>query len=200
MRRKEFLITDKKILEDVINKCEWGTLALIDENNSPYQVPVNHIWYDSTLYFHSAMAGKKITLLKKTPKVHFSMVLPLSIIPSYFTDSQKACNATQFFMSVSVSGAAEFVTDLSVKSHVLTTLMQRLQAEGRYQKIDPSDELYEKELKATNLVAIKPDNISGKFKLGQNLNEEKKSHIINELQKRGQPIDLLTVSYMKEFM
>ncbi|MDH5721204.1 MAG: pyridoxamine 5'-phosphate oxidase family protein [Spirochaetia bacterium] len=200
MRRKEFLIKDKKILEDVINKCEWGTLALVDENGFPYQVPVNHIWHKKVLYFHSAMAGKKITLLKKSSKVHFNVVMPLSIIPSYFTDSQKACNATQFFMSVSVSGAAEFVQEISVKSDVLTTLMQRLQADGRYRQIHPSNELYEKELKATNLVAIKPDNMTGKFKLGQNLNEEIKNHIIDELQKRGHPIDLLTASYMKEFM
>ncbi len=200
MRRKEFLITEEKALAEILNQTEWGTLALTEKNGTPYQVPVNHVWFNSSLYFHSAINGKKIKLLKNNEKAHFNAVLPLSIIPSYYTDPEMACNGTQFFLSVSMAGNARFETDPVQKGKVLSALMQKLQAEGGYGAIDPENERYRKELKATALVEIKPQEMAGKFKLGQNLTMETKKHIVNELHKRGKEIDLLTIQWINKYM
>lgn len=198
MRRSEFLITDEKIIDQILCEITWGTLGLIDLEGKPYQVPLNFIWYDRNLYFHSALAGKKLPIIQASPYVHVSLVEPLALIPSYFTGVEMACNATQFFLSVSVEGKAGSVSDPEKKAAVLSAMMQRLQPEGRYKTLDIQNPEYSKEVKKTNVMEIIPDSMTAKFKLGQNLKPEVKTQVIAMLKERGSKIDLLTAQWMEQ--
>lgn len=200
MRRKEFLIEDADILAKYLEGMEWGTFAMVDGEGLPYQASVNPVWHNNTLYFHSALGGKKVQLMKNNPRVHFSYVFPLSIIPSHLSGPDLACNATQFFISIHIAGQAAFVEDPHVKAKALSILMERLQPEGGYAKMDGDHPLYQQEIKKTAVIAVEPTSMSGKFKLGQNLTPESKRIIIEFLKEGNSPTDLATAGLIEEFM
>ncbi len=139
-----------------------------------------------------------MTVLTKNQQVHFSLVEPLSLIPSYATDPDLACNASQYFLSVSLQGVARVVESMEEKIEILTALMQRLQPQGGYQPISLQDQRYVKQVKATAVVCIVPSQITAKFKLGQNLKPEQFQAVIETLEQRGTPEDLQTLSWMKK--
>ncbi|OGG94254.1 MAG: hypothetical protein A2527_04975 [Candidatus Lambdaproteobacteria bacterium RIFOXYD2_FULL_50_16] len=183
MRRVEFLVTDPALIGAVFEEAESGCLGLIDETGAPYQTQVNLVWAQGALWFHSGPLGTKIKLIKACPKVHVSVVLASSFVPSYATDPQKPCSATQFFRSVHVKGEAQLVEDLGLKAQILGLLMQKLQPEGGYQPL----EQYPSALRSVALVQIIPQEITGKFKFGQNLTAQKRQDLIKTLQESADP-------------
>ena len=193
MRRNEFQITDQKHHDKILASCDFGQLAMVDKGNQPYQIPLNYLHHENSIFFHSSVTGKKIDCLQVNSEVVFSVLVPLSLIPSYFTDPNQACNATQFFLSLSVKGKAEFITDPSQKQRVMTAMMQRLQPEGGHRPIS------EKQVKGMALIELPTEGITAKFKLGQNLSPEKFEVLIKKLEERGSELDLQTVYWMKEF-
>jgi nitroimidazol reductase NimA-like FMN-containing flavoprotein (pyridoxamine 5'-phosphate oxidase superfamily) len=76
MRRKDKEITGVNEKLEVIAKCKVCRLGL-SENNYPYIVPLNYGFsYDDeklTLYFHGALEGKKIDMIKKNNNACFEI-------------------------------------------------------------------------------------------------------------------------------
>jgi len=191
-----FEIKDTHIIYDVLDKAEYGTLAL-SVDNKPYAVPVNFVRIDDTLYFHSALSNKKMKILAHNSQVSFSVVENYALIDSDFSSSEGlACPATQFFKSVSVEGVTTVVTDRAEKAQVFTTLMQKLQPKGGYKPFSDSD--YDTAIKATAVVKIEVKHLSCKFKFGQHLNNERFDMIYSHLKKRNTEIDRKTIELMKE--
>lgn len=197
MRRDEFLVTNKETIEEILNECEYGVLSLINENE-PYGVPLNFVYFQEKFCFHGAKAGKKIKCIKEDKRASFVGVKEYSRIPSYFSDPNLACPATQFFASVHAQGKVEFVEDVSYKAKILSAFMQKLQKEGGYEPIIPN-EMYNKMLKTTAVFTLTPNTISLKIKAGQNVKEQAFQNLINQLEKRGTKKDLHTIEIMKKF-
>ena len=194
--QKIFEIKEQKIINEILKKAEYGTLALCEENK-PYSVPVNFVMLNNELYFHGSHKGRKMTTLAKNPQVSFSVVENYSLIQSYFSSTDgSACPATQFFKSLVIDGRAIMVNNQTEKAKVLEALMQKLQPEGKY--IPLSDESYEKALKGTAVVKIEIDELKCKFKFGQHVNKERFDMIVKHLEERGEQIDLETVVLMKK--
>ena len=191
-----FEIKDKILIYDVLDKAEYGTLALSIENK-PYAVPVNFVRVGNDIYFHGALKNKKMKILKQNPAVSFSVVENYALIDSDFsTVDGLACPATQFFKSVSIEGVAVVEESREVKAEVFTTLMQKLQPKGGYKPF--SDSEYDPAIKATAVVKIEIEKLTCKFKFGQHLNEERFDMIVVHLLERDTQIDRETVKLMKE--
>jgi len=191
-----FEIKDKSLIYDILDKAEYGTLALC-VNNTPYAVPVNFVRIDKDIYFHGALSNRKMKMLKQNPIVSFSVVESYSLIDSDFSSTDGlACPATQFFKSVSIEGVASVLDSREQKAKVLTALMQKLQLKGGYKAF--SDTAYDSAIKATAIVKIEVNNISCKFKFGQHLSDERFNMIIANLKSRGSEIDKKTVQIMKQ--
>ncbi len=193
--KKVFQITDKHIINEVLDKAEYGTLAVSNEN-TPYAVPLNFVRIEENIYFHGALKNKKMKMLEKNPYVSFSVVESYSIIASFFSSRDGlACPATHFFKSVSIDGVAKVVSNREEKAMMFEAMMQKLQPEGGYKPF--SDDAYNKALKATAVVKIVPSNISCKFKFGQHLDEERFGMILEHLKERNSDIDNETIELMK---
>jgi uncharacterized protein len=197
MRRAEFEVNDTQRIEELLAECEYGTLSLMDEQE-PYGVPLNFVWYEKSLCFHGSKEGRKMELIAKNPRASFSVVKPLSLIPSYFSNTRSASPATQFFISAHITGWIEIVTDADLKCLMLTALMQKLQPEGGYDAIEASNPIYTKMIEQTGLLRLTPESISLKVKVGQNLSEERKKSLIEKLHKRGNKLDLLTIDLINQ--
>ncbi|AOO65029.1 putative pyridoxamine 5'-phosphate oxidase [Sulfurospirillum halorespirans DSM 13726] len=197
MRRAEFEVNDTKRIEELFAECEYGTLSLMDDL-VPYGVPLNFVWYEKSLCFHGSKEGRKMELIAKNPKASFSVVKPLSLIPSYFSNTRSASPATQFFISAHVTGLIEIVSNADLKCLMLTSLMQKLQPEGGYDAIEATNPIYTKMIEQTGLFRLNPESISLKFKAGQNLTDERKKSLIEKLHERGNTLDLLTIEMINQ--
>lgn len=199
MRRSEFDIKNHEALLELLASCEYGTLCLSDEK-IPYGVPLNFAWWEEGIVFHGAKEGKKVELITRNPKAYFSVVKPYAFIPSHFSHTTSACPATQFFASVSLEGEVSVLENSAEKAKGLNALMQKLQPEGRYENISETNPIYTKMLEATAVFYLKAKQTSFKLKMGQNLNQERKIGLIEELEKRGSALDLETVRLIRLYM
>lgn len=194
--KQVFEITDRTIIDTVLETAEYGTLALYD--GVPYSVPVNFVYHDGAIFFHGAKRGRKAAALQSSPTVALSVVEPFSVIQSYFSSNEGlACPATHFFKSVMIEGEASFIDEPFEKGQVMKALMEKLQPEGHYR--DFSDPAYETMLGATAVIRIDIRDIRAKFKFGQHLSAERFEMIIEHLESRGDERDLGTVGMMRTF-
>jgi uncharacterized protein len=195
--RKVFEVTDKYMIDEVLSNSEYGTLSLCNDNK-PYILPLNFVMANDEIYFHGAKKGKKIDLIKENSNASFNVVETYSLLPSYFsTDDGKACPATHLYKSIVVEGNIEFVENYDEKANALESLMKKLQKEGKY--IPLNDEIYKKAINATCVYKLVSSNISAKFGLGQNFNEERFNRVCENLTLRGTKKDLKTLELLIQF-
>jgi uncharacterized protein len=84
MRRNKQLLS-KADTEAVMARCTNGVLACMGDEGYPYTVPLNYVYHNDKIYFHSAKEGHKIDSIKKTPKVSFTVVDEDTIVSEKFT-------------------------------------------------------------------------------------------------------------------
>ena len=197
MRRHELEVTDRPLLEAVIRSCSWGTLTLASGNDWPYSVPMNHVWSPGTLCVHCAPNGQRLLHLSKDDRVQYTVVQDFSLIPSYASGSELACPASHMFQSVMLWGHARLVEDLHEKAWLMSAFMHRLQPEGKHVPISADDPRYNASLQTVVVIAIEPERMTGKFKFGQNLTDEKAAQVIDFLEERKQPGDRETAAWMR---
>lgn len=196
MRREEFDIKDEKSINEVLEVCEYGTLSLI-KDNKPYCVALNFVYFEGSIFFHGSNEGTKIDTIKGNNLGCFIAVKPYSTIPSYFFDTLAACPATQFFASVFLEGTLSFVENSDRKAEVLNALMKKLQKDGGYETIAYDKAMYSKMIDKVAVIELKPQNITCKIKVGQNLNNEKREKLLEKLESRASSVDNETIKQMR---
>jgi nitroimidazol reductase NimA-like FMN-containing flavoprotein (pyridoxamine 5'-phosphate oxidase superfamily) len=197
MRRKEFNIETEQDIQEFLHDMSFGSLALQSEDGWPLVIPLNFVYHQGHIYFHGSKIGEKMRSIAADNRVSFSVAREFAQIPSYWSDPKFACPATVFFKSVFIRGRAVILTDLEEKAAALTAFMEKLQPEGGYEQIDPSDPGYAKHLGATGVVKIEVASITAKFKFGQNWSEKRSGSIVEELTARGSELDEETARLMK---
>ena len=196
MRRNEFAITDQETIHALLNECEYGTLSLID-NNVPYGIPLNFVWWEEGVAFHGAKEGKKIELIAQNQHASLSIVKPYSLLPSYFSETTSACPASQLYASIIMQGIITIIDTNEQKASALNALMEKLQPEKRYETISAEKPMYKKRIEEIMILKLTPKSISCKFKMGQNLPPERKKLLLKHLEERGTPLDLLSANAIR---
>jgi uncharacterized protein len=195
MRRKEFEVSDKSQIEEVLGSAEIGHLAFNGLDGWPRLTALNYA-YDGRILWHGAVAGERFECLKKDPRATFFAVSLQTYLPSHFLYEENASGSSVAFKSVAVRGRCRLIDDLKEKCAVLNLLMEKYQPEGRYRRLSPEDEMYEKILRATGAFALFPEEMTGKFKFAQQKSEDDRRQIAAKLRERGKPSDLLVADAM----
>ena len=117
MRRKEKEITNKKEIEQIFKEALVCRLGMID-GSKPYIVPLNFGYMDNILYFHSALAGRKIDILKNNPTVCFEIDIPGKPVTS-----KEACSWSMEYKSIIGGGPVLFIDNESEKADALNIIM-----------------------------------------------------------------------------
>lgn len=99
MRRSKQLLPIEDTIA-VMERCTTGTMACLGDDDYPYSVPLNYVYYNSRIYFHSGKAGHKIDAIIKNNKVSFSVIDEEKIISEEYTT---------YFRSVIAFGKARIV-------------------------------------------------------------------------------------------
>ena len=196
MRRHTLEIRDRQEIAKVLDAARWGVLGL-SQSDCPVLVPLNFVYIDDTIYFHGAPAGEKFELCKENPRGTFLVVEDYSLLPSYAFDRAAACPATQFFKSVILRGHLRLVDSDKEKAQVLQALMTKLQPEGGHEPITQDSDLYRQKLRGVAVIGFSIEDMSAKFKLGQDQTPACRETVQQCLMERGYPVDLQTVSEMQ---
>lgn len=199
MRRKEFSMEEQAEIDEFLQEMSFGYLATIGQGGWPHISPLNYAYVNGHIYFHGSRSGKKMEEIALSKQVSFAVAKEYAIIPSYFTDPRQACPASAFFKSVHVRGIAEPVDDLQEKASVLSALMEKLQPEGGYAPITPEDPAYRPMLKGVAVVRINIEELTAKFKFGQNMKEDHHEHVANSLLERNHGDDAKTAELMRKY-
>ena len=94
---RELRRTDRKLSEEdaltVLRESEYGFLCTVNEDGTPYAVPICAALVGRTLYFHCARAGQKLDKLAARPRACYSCVLYAENQPREFTYVYASCVA-----------------------------------------------------------------------------------------------------------
>ena len=147
VRRKDIEITDLREIEQIIRKTKVCHLGLVD-NDEPYVVPVNFGYEQNALYFHSALEGRKVALIKKNNKVCFEIDTDVEI------GKTDRSNCGVRYKSVIGTGRAYILENNEEKIRGLKSIMRQC-AGGEYS-------FSEERLKTVLVIRIDIESITGK--------------------------------------
>lgn len=148
MRRKDKEINDINVIESIISKSKVCRIAL-SENNSPYIIPVCFGYKDKILYFHSAMEGKKIAIIKQNNNICLEFD-----IYSGLMKSENPCDWDIKYHSVIGFGKAFFIHDIGEKIKALKIIVEHYS--------DSSYEFQKKFIDNITIIKVEIENITGK--------------------------------------
>jgi len=110
-------MNDAREMKAFLDRMPVGRLGLSTEDG-PYVVPVNYIFAEGCIYFHSAPKGKKVEALRADPRVCFVVDEPGPQVTW-----EKGCGITQIYESVMCFGKAEFVEKIAERRRILEMLV-----------------------------------------------------------------------------
>ena len=106
---------------EVLDKAPYITVSMADDEGMPYGLPLSLVRTDEkTFYFHCALEGKKLDLLRKNPRVCLSAVTKCKP-----TVGPKDGSFTLEFKSAIAFGMAEIVQDDTEKIAALRAICER---------------------------------------------------------------------------
>lgn len=148
MRRKEKEINDRTVIESIILRSSVCRLAL-SEDNHPYIIPLCFGYKDNTLYFHSALEGKKLDIIKNNNNVCFEFDIDHQIV-----ENEDACGWGMNYRSVIGFGKASIIYDPKFKIKAINAIIKRYA--GRPLKYTKA------KLKDTVIIKVEIERITGK--------------------------------------
>ncbi|MBN1683785.1 pyridoxamine 5'-phosphate oxidase family protein [Candidatus Bathyarchaeota archaeon] len=151
MRRQDKEITDKEVMEDFLRDQEVGRLAT-SLDGKPYVVPINFVYTNGKIIFHSHINGKKMEIISKNQFICFE-------VDTYTKkEADNPCNYSYNYMSVIIYGRTNIITDNKKKLNYLKTFINKYAYEmgGSFEM----DDL----LKFKNLILVEVniDSMTGK--------------------------------------
>ncbi len=153
MRRAEREVTSVHKIEQIMQRCDVCSLALIDVPY-PYVVPLNFGFERKGeqiyLYFHSAGEGKKMTLLKCNPNAAFEMNCSHRLLAGDYP-----CATSMEYDSVCGRGILHIVEEMEDKKHALRQIMKQYTGKA-------DDEFSENNLRAVAVLRLEVQELSGK--------------------------------------
>ncbi|MDP8267912.1 MAG: pyridoxamine 5'-phosphate oxidase family protein [Candidatus Tenebribacter davisii] len=101
---------------DIIIKTQVCYLGM-SKGNLPYVLPINFGFHDNTIYFHCALKGEKIEILKDNPNVCIVFNRDNKLVNDIAQDDW-----TMYYKSVITYGKAEFILDIAEKQNAINIM------------------------------------------------------------------------------
>ncbi len=119
MERKMRRIRQQLTIEDcehILRNTTSGVLSLCGDDKIPYGVPLSHVFHEGKLYFHSALSGHKLDIIRENSNVCFTVISKDEVHPGTYTT---------YFRSVIARGTINIVEEIKEKTRILETLGRR---------------------------------------------------------------------------
>ena len=192
MRRKHSEVTDPKEIERILSSTNIGRLATIGQDGYPYITPVNFVSLEDKVYFHCSPKGEKLDNLIREPRVCFEVDVPLSYLDIGLNPARPICHLHQYYHCVIIRGTATDISDQALKLTALNALIAKHEETAEFEPVTAEMPAF----KACKVIEIRPESITAKSDLGQNVPEQDRRTIAEYLFKRNQPGDREAVASM----
>jgi uncharacterized protein len=156
MRKEKKEILNRAVIDKLLNTCPVGRLGTIGKDGYPRIKPLNFVYRDGTIYFHSAKEGEKVDDISRDSRIVFEVDEPIGYVKSNINP----CSAKYLYRSILIKGRAAIVHDEKERLIALRALMRKYQPEGGYGEF-----LLEK-LAITAVIRIDIEEITGKEDIG----------------------------------
>ena len=150
VRKKE--IRDTSVIAGLLRESAVGRLGTRGSDGYPMIKPLNFVYLNGHIYFHSAREGEKIEDIRRDSRVCFEVDLPMGYVKS----DSSPCKAGYHYRSVIIRGQASIVEEKEEKLSALRGLMEKYQPEDGYGGFP------EEKLALTAIVRIGIDEMTGK--------------------------------------
>lgn len=149
MWRKDRELKDYDVFE-VLKGNDYGILSTISENGYPYGVPISYVFFNDSIYMHSATKGHKLDNILNNNKVSFCVVGKTSILPEQFS--------TKYESAIILGRATEVFND--EKNMALIEIIKKYSPDY----IEQGKEYIGKAGKRARVIKVNIEHISGKAK------------------------------------
>jgi uncharacterized protein len=129
---------------------------------------------------HSHPFGEKIENIKRNSKVGFEVDQHICFLPSYYFHPTDASQADTLYVSVVIKGNALLIDNAIEKAFALNLLMKKYQTEGFYESLNQSM----RSVRAVSVIKIVPQDIRGKYKIGQHWTPNYRLKIAEKIRRR----------------
>lgn len=89
LRRKDRIMAEIDSIE-VLDNGNYGVLSITNMNGYPYGIPLNYVFMNKNIYFHSATEGDKIDSIANNNKASFCVVGESTPLPDKFSMKYKS--------------------------------------------------------------------------------------------------------------
>jgi hypothetical protein len=152
VRREKKRIQNRATIDELLHSCPVGRLGTNGKDGYPRIKPLNFVFLDGAIYFHSAEEGEKMDDIGRDSRVVFEIDEPIG----YVNSDINPCSAKYLYRSVMIKGRAAIVQDEKERLHALKALLEKYQPEGGY------GELLPEKLRITAVVRIDIKEVTGK--------------------------------------
>ena len=122
--RADKIWSDEAAVNDFLLHGEVGHLTTIDSEGWPHTVPVDYVWHDRAIFFHSG-SGAKMSHLALNPKAAFAVTEALETLTSEVTSDNNPCHDNHLGRSVLIHGLAREIADPVEKMEVLNIIISK---------------------------------------------------------------------------
>lgn len=148
MRRHDKAMADKDAIE-LLNRGQYGVLSVATEEGYPYGVPLNYVYKEGHILFHSALEGYKLDCIRHNNKVSFCVMGEVETLPDKFSTK---------YESVIIFGKAEEVKEENEKKAGLLAIIEKYS----FDYMDSGIKYINSDYQKTALFRIVIEHITGK--------------------------------------
>ncbi len=141
-------------VRNLLDKVEVGSLSTINEDGSPYVIPVHFVYLNNKIYIHGLPRGKKLDNIKNNSRVSFCVYEMQGLL---LDPDEDPCDTNTKYESVVADGNSSILRDLKYKEEVLKEVIKK------YTPHLTDKEMPENMLKGTAVIEVDIKNITGKY-------------------------------------
>lgn len=124
---KTITLNDPEQIREIIARCPYCMVGLIDSENRPYVIPMNFAYEPSrgeygTIYLHSGPEGGKLSMAAQRPNLCLTFCEGHELV---YMHQQIACSYSMKSRSVICRGKVHFIHDLEEKRRILELMMKQ---------------------------------------------------------------------------
>jgi len=120
--RADKIWSDEAAVNDFLGRAEVGHLTTVDAEGWPHTVPIDYVWHDQAIFFHTG-SGAKMDHLAKNPQAALAVTEALEPLTSEITSENNPCRDTHLGRSVLIRGLARELAGTAEKITVLNLLI-----------------------------------------------------------------------------
>jgi nitroimidazol reductase NimA-like FMN-containing flavoprotein (pyridoxamine 5'-phosphate oxidase superfamily) len=144
-------MTESDAREFLATQAE-GRLATSEAAGQPYITPLNYLYREGKIYFHSKLTGRKLDNIAENNRVCFEV----STVEKLTVSNDRPCACSTRYTSVLAFGIARVIPDGEEKTALLNLLVKRYATGKPFQPVEESHAA------ECAVVEIRIDEISGK--------------------------------------